>query len=314
MPTPWVIVIFAARESLSILSQTVRAALIAARDLAHIDVLVNGNPRLADDLAAWLSVQPEASLHTTVRVWSIAQAGKANAWSKYLHKVWSDESVAFFVDGYARLNPDAIKLLGDAMQSHPDVLGGTGVPSVGRTAKFLREEMLKHGGYHGNFCCIKGDVIQQIRERHILLPFGLYRVDSIVGALLSFGLRPELGDWNHRRIFVHPEASWQTDPKHWWRWSDAWAHVKRTLRQSRGLMENAAVKDHFVNRKMLPEQLPTTAAELVVDWAARCPDQLQKVAKGSLLAKRALREIGSSLGETADTQAPVLIGTYGAPR
>ena len=311
MSSTWAIVVFASREKLPVLCQTVRAALQAAQDRAHIDVLVNGNPALAHALAAWLSELSHTTVTTTVRVWSIAQGGKANAWNQYLHHIWSDEAVAFFIDGYARLHTDAVQLLGDAVVRDPSVLGGTGVPSVGRTAHALRASMLSHGGFHGNFCCIRADAMQQIRARGIALPYGLYRVDSLMGALLSYGLHPEHGDWNHRRILVQPDASWQTDVKRWWHPSDVKAQLLRILRQSRGVLENEAVKDLFVARKLGAEQLPATAAELVLNWVERCPDQWQRIAWRHPLARRMLKEIRASAGQTADAQTPTLVAQRG---
>jgi len=311
MSSTWAIVIFASREAVSVLRQTVRAALLAAQDKAHIDILVNGNPALAHDFAACLSDLPTHAAHATVRVWSIEQGGKANAWNTYLHQIWSDEPIAFFIDGYARLNADAVQLLGDAVLADTTVLGGTGIPSVGRSAPTLRAQMMQHGGFHGNFCCIRADAIRDIRARGISLPFGLYRVDSLMGALLSYGLHPEHADWNHRRILVHPQASWQTDAKHWWRLSDVKAQLKRMLRQSRGVLENEAVKELFVVRKLPAERLPATAAELVLNWVARCPDAVRRMAWRDPFLRRTLAEIRLSLGHTADGHPPTLVATRG---
>lgn len=312
MRASWAIVIFASRENISVLCRTIEAAKIAAQDKAHIDILVNGNTALATDVASWLTALPTERFQPLTRVWSIDQAGKANAWNKYLKNIWTNETVAFFIDGYVRLNPDAIQLLGYAVEANPNVLGGTGVPSSGRSAKLLREKLIKEGGFHGNFCCMKGEVIHQIRERGISLPYGLYRVDSLMGALLSFGLHPEFGDWNHRRILVHPEASWKTDEKHWWSMSDLLAHIKRTMRQSRGFLENQAVIDHFVVRRQTAEVLPCTAANLVQDWASRCPEQLHGLLRTNPLIRRTLNEIVKSSGESADGLPPTLLGQRGS--
>lgn len=306
--TPWAIVVFAARESPGVLVQTIQAAARASSKRAHIDVLVNGNLSLAQTIADELGSQQQASSNgQAIRVWSLTQGDKANTWNQYFHHVWSGEALSFFIDGYVRLNPDAIQLLGDAVSSSAHALGGTGVPSMGRTAAAMRAEMTKNGGFHGNFCCIQGDVIRQIRRRGIALPFGLYRVDSLVGALLLLGLHPESNKWDRRRILVHPDASWQTDQRHWWRLSDLRAQVKRVFRQARGLLENEAVKDLFMVQKVRAEQLPANAATLVSQWIEKCPDQAGKMLNGSVLAKKALADLKRSANSVADGSRPTLI-------
>jgi hypothetical protein len=74
----------------------------------------------------------------TLRIWSIPLGDKANAWNQYIHHLWAGQELVFFIDGYVRLNSDAIELLGGAVQSDPQALGGSGVPTVGRSARALR--------------------------------------------------------------------------------------------------------------------------------------------------------------------------------
>ena len=307
----WAIVVFAARETVDVLLQSVRAACVAGQGRAHIDVLVNGNPGLANALAARMTLAPVAPGFPVVNIWSITQGDKANAWNQYIHAIWSGQPLAFFIDGYVRLNPDSVALLGDAIAANPALLGGTGLPSTGASAKAIRASMAQHGGFHGNFCCVTGSVIEQLRQRHIALPLGLYRVDSLMGALLSFGLDPVNNNWDRHRILVHPTATWQTDPKYWWRPADLKAKLKRVFRQSRGMLENEAVKHHFLIRKLSPEQLPATATALVLDWANRCPTQIKALCRRNLLAKRALNQIEQTPLPVFDNAAPTLVLTVG---
>lgn len=308
-PTHWTVVIFASRESLDTLLQTIAAAQIAAAGIAAIDVLVNGNNPLALALTNHLdSLEiPNASL--PIRVWDIAVGDKANAWNQYIHQIWAGESIAFFIDGYVRLNPNSIRLLGDAIDAQAEVLGGTGVPNVGLLSTAAHSP-IPESGFHGNFCCIKGTALEQMRRRKVFLPFGLYRVDSLMGALLTLGLDPVKNVWVESRICVHPTASWQTNPKRWWRMNDLRAQVKRIFRQSRGDLENLAIRDHLRTRKQPPELMLPNAAELVLEWVHRCPTLANKALRYNPLARRALKEIRQSAGKiiTNGNMAPVLLG------
>jgi hypothetical protein len=276
-------------------------------------VLVNGNPGLANALAERMTLAPVAPGFHVVNIWSIAQGDKANAWNQYIHAIWSGQPLAFFIDGYVRLNPDSVALLGDAIAANPGLLGGTGLPSTGPSAKAIRASMAQHGGFHGNFCCITGSVIGQLRQRHITLPLGLYRVDSLMGALLSFGLRPENNDWDRHRILVHPTATWQTDPKHWWRPADLKAKLKRVFRQSRGMLENEAVKHHFLIKKLSPEQLPHTAAALVASWFSDSPLANNITVKHRLMARFAVTGLQSTVQIATGDLTPKLLATTRKP-
>lgn len=310
-PTRWALAVFASRESLDLLLQTLVAAQIGTNGTAVIDVLVNGNPPLAVALTDHLA-NPEFSHQALpIRVWDITLGDKANAWNQYIHHIWSGESIAFFIDGYVRLNPNSIKLLGEAIEDEAEVLGGTGVPN-GAIISSVAHAHVPQSGFHGNFCCIKGAALEQLRRRKIFLPIGLYRVDALMGALLTLDLDPVNNAWDASRIYVHPAASWQTDPKRWWRMRDIRAQVKRIVRQSRGVLENLAIRDHLRVRKQPPELMLQTAAELILDWVQRCPSQANKVLRYNPLARRALAEIRQSANQTKGNgnMAPVLMGCF----
>ena len=291
---PWAVAIFACRESLPQLLRTLEAARVSASACAVIHVLVNGNPALANALAGELTQRPfgapKQGSGPALKVWSIALADKANAWNQFIHQLWAGEAMAFFIDGYVRLNADAVELLGSAVEANAQALGGTGVPTMGRSAKALRKNMIVNTGYHGNFCCIKGDTLRQMRDKQIRLPVGLYRTDSLMGAILCYGLDPGNHIWEDHRIHVHPTASWQIDPAKWWRVRDLRAYLKRYFRQVRGKIENAAFADHLANRRCSPATLPATAQEMVRDWVGRCRDEAQAMTQRNLFIRFAMRE------------------------
>lgn len=295
---PWAVVIFACRESLPQLLRTLEAALIAATSCTVVHVLVNGNQALADGLATELTRRQNAPDWTEtsldLKVWSILLADKANAWNQYTHELWAGEEIVFFIDGYIRLNADAVELLGTAVAANPQALGGTGVPTIGRSAKALRENLIVNTGYHGNFCCIKGDTIHQMRDKQIRLPLGLYRTDSLMGAILCYALDPGSHIWEDFRIHVHPTASWQIDPAKWWRVRDLRAYLKRYFRQIRGRIENAAFAEHLANRRCSPATLPATARKMVLKWSEQCPDDARVLARSNPVIRYVMAEIQST--------------------
>lgn len=311
---PWAVVIFACRESLPQLQQTLDAALLSAASCAVIHVLVNGNPALASALAQDLAQRQACAVKVeggpAVKVWAIPLGDKANAWNQSIHKLWAGETLVFFIDGYVRLNTNAVELLGPAVMANGHALGGSGVPTMGRTAKALRQDIITHSGFHGNFCCIKGDAIRQMRDRHIRLPVGLYRTDGLMRAILVYSLDPAQHGWDESRIHVHPEASWHIDPARWWRLQDLRAFFKRHFRQVRGTLENAALKDHLARRLCSPAELPATATELVLEWVKRCPDEFERLGQKQRLTKRALASIEAPRPGSEGDLAPQLVWVH----
>lgn len=287
----WAVAIFAARESASELILTVDSVIFAALKSTIINVLVNGNDALAKDISEMLRPYQTTGSRSTIRVWTIALGDKAHAWNQYVHHVHPNARVHFFVDGYVCLSPDALGLLDDGLTARPDSLGGTGVPTSGRTASRLRQQMLSQGGMHGNLFALKAQTMHSLRQMHFRLPLGLYRTDSTLGAALAFGLNPSKYEWDIKtRVYVHPEVTWTTSKKKWWRYAEVKSQFKRILRQGQGVLENRAVENFLAFQKHSPEQLPRTAAELVLDWINSHPKEARSLFWQAPLSRLALKK------------------------
>ena len=276
----WSIAVFAARENVHTLEKTITAALDASGSMTTVDVLVNGNRNLAHGIVRLLnaSINSSKTRSANLRVWFIQLGDKAHAWNQYLQVIWPKSELTFFIDGYVRVDSNAFRLLDDALLNSPEYLAATGIPSIGWSAKSLRDEMLKNGGIHGNLFALKKSTMEALRELNFKLPLGLYRTDSTLGAALSFGLDPSRYSWSPKtRILVHSDVTWATDKKVPWRFTDISGQLKRILRQGQGILENLAVRDHLEIRKLRPEQLPDTATELVLRWTESHPDEFRKI-------------------------------------
>lgn len=309
-PFSWAVAVFAARENPGELLSTINAIIEAAVEHTVIDVMVNGNQNLATEVAKLIEVKNSSDQSVVIRVWAILLGDKAHAWNQYVHHVWPGAKLSFFVDGYVRVQPNAFKLLETGLSSAPRSLGGTGVPMTGRTSSLLRKQMLTEGGIHGNFFALKEHVMKQLRQRKFNLPLGIYRTDATLGASLAFGLDPSQHQWDLKgRIFVHPEVTWTTNEKKWWRYSEVKSQFKRILRQAQGVLENHAIKNHLADQKLAPELLPRTAAELVVRWVKCYPDEARKALWKSPLSRLALKRFHEPRDWSDAELAPQLIST-----
>jgi hypothetical protein len=263
----WSVAIIAARESAATLSRAINAALAACHTHeAVVDVLINGNPDLAQETAALAAQGTFPCGSVTLRIWSTPVGDKAHAWNQYVHDIWPGSDVAFFVDGYAEVRPDAFTLLDRGLAAAPDALGATGVPSSGRSAARHREHMLREGGFHGNMHALSGTALDTLRKKGIRLPLGLYRTDSLIGAALLYRLTPETTGWDTRRVVVAGDATWDVAGLGTLTLQNILSQAKRKLRQAQGDLENRAVAEHLSVRRLPLGQLPGTTHDLVNGW------------------------------------------------
>lgn len=311
MTAPSTVAVFSSRESPAILQKTITAVASAQYEgPLQLDVVVNGNMPLAAEVCSWARRRPTAprDAFSRLRVWHIALGDKAYAFNHYLHSIWQHQAdVAYFVDGYVRPLPDAFQNLRRSLHENPDALGATAVPSVGASARKLREELVHHGGLHGNLFALTGGVVADLQRRGFSLPLGLYRVDSTLGAVLCFRLNPAEHEWDPLAIAVCESASWDNDTLAWYKLTHIQTQLRRTLRQFRGRLENAAVRKHLAVDRKLPEELPATVEDLVLSWYSTCGAQERQRTLTNPFHTLALRKIRNGRNEQRLLAQPTLL-------
>jgi len=297
-PHPWCVAIFTSREAPDVLLNSVRAALSAAAHPTCIDVLVNGNRVLADHLCPLLvGLTPLGT--SSLRLWFLPLGDKAATFNRYVHEIWPGSALAFFVDGYVRVRPDAFSRISEALHSHPAALAASGVPNTDFINRALRQQMLREGGMHGNLYALSRDTLERMRAIGYRLPLGIYRTDPTLAAALSFNLDPSQFDWQLKeRIATVEGASWDIDRQPWWFPSELRGRWLRRARQAQGVLENRAVRHHFAQQRRSPAALPETAAELVSSWAADDPKSFE-----AAMRRRGLRAAWQSLKRGRDWSA-----------
>jgi hypothetical protein len=301
----WSVAIFAARETTETLARCIRAALAACagRD-AVIDVLINGNPALAKAAAAmdWDAAQGRA------RIWSIAMGDKAHTWNEYLHRIWPKGATSFCIDGYAEVKPDALAAIAGRMAQDSSRLGATGVPTCGRSAGRLREQMLKSGGIHGNLYAVRPEAMQALREQGFRLPLGLYRTDPLLGSVLMFGLDPANNKWDPSRIAVEAGATWDVRGLSDLTWNNLRSQAKRIVRQAQGDLESRAAREHLAVKRLAPHLFPRTVSELVHGWIEEHPQQARSLFFKRPLCMHAARKLKADRDWSAASTPPELVG------
>lgn len=303
----WTVAVFAAREQIAELRATVDALLRAASAPTLIDVMINGNRQLADAFAAQLRGATAAAPGVGIRVWSVALGGKAHAWNQYLHQVWPGQAPAFFVDGYARVDADGLQLLAAALASRPQVLAAGGVPTAGRMLRDL-PHILDEGGMYGALFAFKAGVMAELKRRDFHLPLGLYGFDSLLGAVVGFGLDPASNAWDVKRyIHLHPDVGFHIDAKQWWRYSVARTQFRRIINNALRTLVVGATRNHLALRKLPPEALPRTVEDFVLGWVSAYPDEARRTLRRSPLCRLALAELRQPKDRSAAALPPALV-------
>lgn len=308
--------VFSSRESPDVLVSTVIAAKNAAKGVAKcIDVLVNGNPALARQIADWASRLSPADDEPRVRVWEFVLGDKAHAWNEYIERLAPEGRDCFFVDGYAAVEPLSLEILRRELANPGDALAATGVPTMGLGARRMTQAMLSEGGIHGNLFALSARTIKQMRALRFRLPLGLYRTDATIGAALSLGLDFQERRWEpSTRIRVCAEAHWRIQPLRWWHPSDLKTHWRRYRRQAQGSLENAAVRYRFHVRQEHFGALPRTSSELVAAWAQEVPAEFEALVRSRRFARDAYQRMMEPRDWRAADQPPELLAdTHAAP-
>lgn len=278
----WCVAVFASRESPDELKATLTAIQVAIKKPTTVDVLVNGNRALAENTMVIIATLPQNNNLAKFRLWFIALGDKAHAWNVYLHNLWAGDGIAYFIDGYARPYPNALALLEQGLCTSTVALGASGVPTMGNSSAKLRAEQIQDRGIHGNMFCLHTDTMRTLRASGFRLPLGIYRMDSTIGAVIKYSFNPRNNNWNPERIFVESEASWSTDKKHWWYYSEMKGQFKRRIRQAQGDLENRAMRHHLSICKRAPQDMPVTITELVAIWLNENPLEASTLLKNPL--------------------------------
>lgn len=304
--SPWAVAIFAARETSSVLSGTVRAAVAAcAGRTATIDVLINGNESLASKFSD--EIEAIATDECTLRVWSIAAPDKAHTWNEYVYRIRDTDGLTFFVDGYARPRPDAFAAMERHLAEKPNALAASAIPSTGRTAKRTREKMLRTGGIQGNLYALTRKSMNEVRVTGFRLPLGLYRTDPLLGAALTFRLDPSNHQWTRGSVVAVGDATWDVDGISDLSYKNVVGYFKRRLRQAQGALESQAFRDHMSIKRLPPRLLPMTTCEMVDNWVTSQPALARSLFLKQPLSLYAARQLRKPRDWIKTETAPVML-------
>jgi hypothetical protein len=298
----WSIAVFGRNEAGSI-GDCLRAIARAGQGHApHVTVLLNGTTDGSQALAGE-ALRAEGLAGC---VYDIPHGDKAHAVNLFLHELRPRAGTYFCVDAYARVRPDALRLLAASLERQPKALAAAAVPSTGRSAPALRRMMQEHSGLHGSLFALRGDFVDRLVAAGLRLPLGLYRGDGLLGAFVLHDLDAQHGGWDTGRIALTPEASWTTPEWQPWRWRDLRRQVRRMVQQGRGRLESAAIRSIIYDGGGFTG-LPPQADAMVLDWIAADPAARIPAARRDPFARIALARLRQAAPPSPDALRPRLV-------
>lgn len=99
------------------------------------------------------------------------------------------------------------------------------------------------GRLHGQLHGLRRDFIDRLVGRGIRLPIGLYYGDGLVGSMAMHDLNSLNIEWDTSRIVGLSDASYEIPTLSVFRVRDLRRQFNRKIRQMRGRLENAAIRE-----------------------------------------------------------------------
>lgn len=258
-PLDFDIAVFAANEARTIVPCLESVDLACSGMQAHISVLLNGTCDETLELIRAMHLQ-----HAGLTVYFIEKADKANAINQYIHRVRPPAQLYICVDAYTRITPDSFKAMKSALDSNPQADIASGLPVSGRSAVVVAENTMKGGMVNGQLYAVRPDFLARVVGAGYRLPLQLYRVDGLLGSMAAHALDPVRLAWDSSRIIGVKDASFALTPLSIFKLRDIRRQYVREIRQARGRMENAAIKEIIFKDGYAG--LPENANDMIKQW------------------------------------------------
>lgn len=207
---------------------------------AVLSVVVNGSSDGSAERAA--GVLAEVAVPATVHV--IDHADKSNAINQFLYRLRLPGRLCFGVDAHCTIAPAALADLATCLAANPEAQASTGVAGNGRTMRAETVSGAAQGGrLNGPLYALRPDFVDRMVGAAIRLPVDLYRGDGLLGSLVAHDLDAMGQPWNDARTLSVPTALFYITQLTPFVPADVVRQFRRKLRQMRGMVDNAIIKD-----------------------------------------------------------------------
>ena len=299
----WQIAVFCQNEQGRVASCLKSISTAVGLRRALITLIVNGSGDDSEQVAR----EAMASIPTPVRIFRIAYGDKSNAINSFLYaeQIRAVAGLYFFIDGYAAIRPGSLSAMAEALSDHPTALAATGIAATGRSEPRSHLASQNRGGaLHGQFFVLRRAFVDRMAGFGFRLPVGLYRGDGLLGSMAAHDLDCLAQPWVNDRIISVPDALFETEPLSPFRFRDLSRQFRRKVRQMRGRLENAAIKQVIYRGGYAA--LPEFADDLIREFLASNPVPTVPLTDRPFMAL-ALRQHCAAITPSRDSLRPTRV-------
>jgi len=266
MSNAWQVAVFCHNERGRIASCLASVAAAIGTRPGLITLLLNGST----DGSEAAALAARAGLGVELQIFTIPHADKSNAINVFLHELRTNAGLYAFVDGSVTIGREAIAAAEARLAACPDALAASGVAGNGRTETRTNRAAVERGGIlRGQFFALRPAFVERMVAAGLRLPVGLYRGDGLIGSMAAHDLDPPRKPWENGRVIGVAEAEFDIDALSPFRLRDLRRQFARKIRQMRGRLENAAIKQIIYDRGYAA--LPAYADDMIADFLAHHP-------------------------------------------
>jgi hypothetical protein len=264
MSIEWQVAVFCHNERGRIAACLASIAAAIGQRRGSVTLLLNGSTDGSE--AAALAA---AAALPDVQVFRIPYADKSNAINLFIHDLRAPAGLYIFVDGSVIIGRDAIAATEARLAACPGALAASGVAGNGRTEVRTNRAAVEAGGIlRGQFFALRPSFVERIAAAGIRLPIGLYRGDGLLGSMAAHDLDAST-PWENSRLIGVAEAVFTIDALSPFRPSHLRRQFMRKIRQMRGRLENAAIREIIYARGYAA--LPAYADDMIASYLAAHP-------------------------------------------
>jgi hypothetical protein len=266
MGIEWQVAVFCQNERRRIAAclASVAAAIGVRRGV--ITLILNGST----DGSEAAALAARAGLGAELQVFSIPHADKSNAINVFIHDLRGEAGLYLFVDGAVTIGRDAMAAMAARLDACPGAVAASGVAGNGRTEVRANRAAVETGGrLRGQFFALRPEFVERMVAGGIRLPVGLYRGDGLIGSMAAHDLDACGKAWDNGRVIGVADAVFDIDALSPFRARDLRRQFGRKIRQMRGRVENAAIRQIVYADGYAA--LPAYADDMIAAFLARHP-------------------------------------------
>ena len=303
----WQIAVFGQNEAARIGACLTSIARASTSLRVLVTLILNG----CTDNSAELALKAAEASALPLEIYTIQHADKSNAINRFFYDLRKPARYYCCVDGYATISSGTLIAFANALEKNPQANAASGIALTGRSEPLSTPQTVNVGGVlKGQLYSPTGQFLDRMVRSGVRLPIGLYRGDGLLGSMAAHDLDAIGKPWDNSRVIGVKDATFEIKPLSPFSSRDLKRQFRRMIRQARGRLENAAIKQTIYRSDYA--SLPEYADAMIADFLKNNPVGTKGIAEG-LFTSMALREHSRAVVAAPASLVPTLLGRSANP-